>query len=139
MLCDRQFTHYSGMTFQGKTKCMELGEEKAMPLFGASKAVIGGAGSTTELGHTWNWLYLMDKKPPRIRNSEFLLVTSNNEIMHSDDLMHWTHIDEPYFSIGSGSAYAMGALASGSTLELAMEAAIKYDRGTGLGYVRYDL
>lgn len=43
-------------------------------------------------------------------------------------------VSEPFFSIGSGSDYAMGALAAGATVGKAIEIASRFDPNTGGGY-----
>ena len=39
-------------------------------------------------------------------------------------------VKEPYYAIGSGSGYAIGALSMGATLEQSIEVAAKWDSGT---------
>lgn len=54
-----------------------------------------------------------------------------------DDTILWFHVDgvthfhAPYFAIGSGSSYALGAMAVGASPEDAVLAAMRHDTGTG--------
>lgn len=42
-------------------------------------------------------------------------------------------VNMPFFAIGSGSDYAMGAMAAGATAEQAIEIASRFDKDTGGG------
>ena len=48
-------------------------------------------------------------------------------------------VKEPYYAIGSGSGYAIGALSMGATLEQAIEVSAKWDSGTRLPFDKYPL
>lgn len=48
-------------------------------------------------------------------------------------------VKEPFFAIGSGGSYAIGALSMGATLEQAIEVAAKWDNGTRLPFDRIEL
>jgi ATP-dependent protease HslVU (ClpYQ) peptidase subunit len=72
----------------------------------------------------------------RTDNLDLLIAVGNRIYEHSTDNMSLYTYAEPYASIGSGSAYAMGSLFSstaelsgGDRVRLALKAAIKYSPG----------
>jgi hypothetical protein len=139
MACDLQFTHSNGSKFKGETKCMVFGDEIAKPRFNVSRCIIGGAGSASEVGDTWNWLVLGEGRPPRIRQTEFLMLTSKHQIFFSHNLINWTLIKEPYYAIGSGAPYALGSMSIKSDPVKAIKTATKHDPLTGLGYKKFEV
>lgn len=118
---------------------MALQKEIATALFGAKKAIVGGAGSAMDLGRAWSWLSEPDAKVPKLKNSEFIALTSNKEIFTSFNLSNWTKVDEPYYSIGTGSHFAIGALAAGKSSPTSVEIASVRDSHTGFGVTEYKL
>jgi 20S proteasome alpha/beta subunit len=55
-----------------------------------------------------------------------------------DDPSAWLVVDQPYYAIGSGSPFALGALAQGASAKEAVEAAAKSDPFTGMGVKSYN-
>lgn len=139
MSCDHCYTHNGGMQFKGAVKMMALQKEVATALFGAKKAIVGGAGAAADLGRAWRWLSEPEDKIPKLKSSEFIAVTSNKEIFTSTNLSNWIKVDEPYYAIGTGSHYAMGAMATGKSSVRSVEIASVRDPHTGFGVTEYKL
>lgn len=137
--CDLQFTHSSGLKFKGKSKILKLSTEMSESLFGADKAFIGFCGSGDTWGNVVHWLIVPEGKPPRCRDIEFLALDSNKNIYHGTNLSNWMIIAEPFFSIGSGMQYAIGALTAGKTPKEAIKVASKHDPMTGMGFHEYTI
>lgn len=135
MASDCQYTHASGMVFKGKHKMLVLNKEVANILFGTNKAIVGFSGNTSEISSVFSWLTDLDGKPPKVKNCELMVLTSNKEIYTNYNLGGWVFVDKPYYSIGSGSHFALGALSSGKKAPLAVEIAMELDPGSGQGII----
>jgi ATP-dependent protease HslVU (ClpYQ) peptidase subunit len=67
-----------------------------------------------------------------IVDAEFeVLIGIDGEIFYMDADYDVSRIYERYYAIGSGSAYALGALSAGGDLKAAMKASMYYDVYTG--------
>lgn len=139
MASDHAYNHTGGMQFKGSPKMTVLEKEVANLLFGAKKAIVGGAGSAQELGIAWQWLSDPGAKVPRIKGSEFMALTSNKAIYTSFDLANWILVDQKYYAIGSGMHFACAALATGARPGQAVEIAIQMDPSSAFGYTEYKL
>lgn len=69
---------------------------------------------------------------PRTRETKGLILTKKG-IFTFDNPSSWLKIDGPFYSIGSGSPSALGAMHAGATTVQAIKAASKVDPYTGLG------
>lgn len=118
------------MKFKGDTKLIDCPFPE---MYGAKRAIIGFCGGATDWAHAVSWLHTPEGKVPRFREVEFMLLTDKKKVFHSVDLLKWTPISDKLFAIGSGAAFAVGAMASGMTPEQAIAVAEKYDPYTGLG------
>lgn len=67
---------------------------------------------------------------------EILTVDKEGKVTFYGTRLYPTTMDAPYFAIGSGSPYALGAMANGATAKQAVEAAIKHDLFSG-GHIRH--
>ncbi len=79
------------------------------------------------------------KKPPQFTDSEsFSGVTINADKVETwdEDMIPSEIVDDPFFVMGSGGAFALAALHCGKTLEEAVELAIKLDMEGSGGKVR---
>lgn len=142
MASDLQATHGSGMKFKVTNKCMKLSTDVSKYLFEADSAIVGAAGQVDSIGDAWGYLSNpldYDGKVPKIKKCEFLAITSNKEILTSWDLRVWVKVNEKFYSIGSGSPYAMGAMSNGASPREAVVAATKLDSGTGMGIQTFEL
>ena len=137
MACDLQATKGTAK-FMTSTKIIELEGEKAEKLFNTKRVLIGHSGLQNDFGRVMTFLFTENGKPPRIRDSDFLLLCKEG-IFHSSDFEGWNKVEEKSFSIGSGSHFALGALASGATPLEACKIAGKKDIYTGIGYKEYIL
>jgi len=139
MASDHQYTHSGGMVFKGAHKMMVLRQEVAEALFGAKKAIVGYAGNSADIGPVFNWLSEPIDKPPKVKNTELIVLTSKKEIYTNYNLGGWTFVDKPYYAIGSGSHFAMGCLASGKGSSKAVEVASEMDPASGFGVTEIKL
>ena len=73
------------------------------------------------------------KKPKITGRSEFLAVTKDRKIFSFIDPTTWVSIEDPYYAIGSGAPYALGAMYNGASPKEAIKAASKFDPYTGNG------
>src|SRR4051812_836183 len=105
MACDTAYTHSSGMQFKGGPKMLVLEKEVAKALFDENKAIIGGCGNADLLGVAWGWLSNINGKLPKFKNVEFIALLGSKLIYTSGDLVNWILVDQPYYSIGSGSHF----------------------------------
>jgi hypothetical protein len=140
--CDLQFSHQNGMKFKGKSKCLELTKENSEALFTVKKAIIGACGDADEMGEAWGFLsnpMLFDGKFPKFKRTEFVALCDGGTILTSVNLRNWIVIEQPYYSIGSGSHFAMGALTTGKSPREAVKIASKHDALTGMGVKEYKL
>lgn len=133
MASDHQYTHGGGLKFKGAHKMLVLEKEVALAFFDAKKAIVGYSGSADSIGSVFAWLSNPVDKPPKVRNSELIVLTSNKQIYTSYNLGGWIFVDKPYYSIGSGSQFALGALAIGKGASKAVEIASGLDPGSGFG------
>jgi len=135
--CDVQATHPSGMKFKIKTKVHEFYQ----PLIYPTKFYMGFCGSLDSVVPAIDFFTdpTQYKKPPKISNAEFMVLTEDKKLFMFYNPAQWIAIDQPYYAIGSGMCYAMGAMAAGKTPLEAVKLAAKYDAGTGLGYKSFNV
>jgi len=137
--CDLQFTK-GNHKFKGSSKILSLEGSVPQNMFGVDKCFIGFAGNTSAWGTIVSFFALgAEGNPPKCKNIEFLMLTDKNHIHHSMDLRNWMYIPEKHFAIGSGSDFAIGAMAAGSTPKEAVMLASKHDTHTGLGCKVYSI
>jgi ATP-dependent protease HslVU (ClpYQ) peptidase subunit len=106
-----------------------------------SRCIVGFAGSMLDGSKFLSWWRknwhdedLRDEIPDGDYEALVLYNTGDISLVNQGVEMF---IDEPFFAIGSGKEFAMGALAMGATLEQAMRIAARYDNLTG--YDTYEL
>ncbi|HRC96243.1 MAG TPA: hypothetical protein PK317_05550 [Coprothermobacter proteolyticus] len=141
MTCDLQFTHSSGLKFKGFTKCKVVPKIISTSMFGAEKVIVGACGDADKMGVAWSWLEdpVGYGKLPKLKGVEFIALTSDGDILTSANLINWIKVDEPFYAIGSGSHFAIGAMSAGKTTVEAVRAAMKHDPATGMGVKTYKL
>mgnify|MGYP000045880688 FL=1 len=130
-------THSAGMKFKGASKVILVPNSKA--IYGRDKVYMGYSGNAHRWSEVIQWFYYPENKKPRIRDVEFLMLNDKKEIWHSVDFTNWLQVKEDYFSIGSGSLYALGALATGTTPKEAVKVASKLDPYTGMGIKEFNI
>ncbi len=96
-----------------------------------------GAGSSDKLSQFRLWT-LGKAKRPVVEKRESEDDTAKLEVLQvrKDGIYLWVNdsipdfVDAPFFAVGSGGAYAMGALSKGATPLESLEIAAKWDAGT---------
>jgi hypothetical protein len=67
------------------------------------------------------------------RNIAIICIDGERRVWHADESMLWVPITLPWWAVGSGSDYALGAMAAGQPARRTIEIASKLDKDTGLG------
>ena len=107
-------------------------------VWGAKGCLWVGAGSSDKLSQFRLWT-LGKAKRPLFEKREPDDDTTKMEVLQvrpKDGIYLWCNdsipdfVDSPFFAVGSGGAYAMGALSSGKGPVEALETAAKWDSGT---------
>lgn len=131
MAGDLQFTEGS-QKWKGKTKIYKF---KANPnTYKHCDYLMGFCGKASALVAVAEFFAFPDEtKPPKITGLQGLILTAEGDIFTFDDYRCWIAIGQDYAALGSGSAMALGAMASGASVKEAIKAAIKYDAFTGMG------
>ena len=130
------YTHQGGLKFKGSSKIISLEGSRCQEVFGVARAFIGAAGTANLIGDAWSFLLTGGKMPP-VKDTEFLALLEGGTIKHSSNLKHWLLVDKSFYSIGSGSHFAIGSLSAGSTSDAAVLHASDHDIYTGLGVKTY--
>lgn len=139
MAGDRQFTHSRGIILTGKTKIYDLPTKVANTLFSADKAFVGFCGNVNNFATAIEWLHSPSDKAPKVKGIEMLLLNDKGHIYHATTLSNWMRICDPYFAVGSGMTFAVGAMASGKNPYEAIKIASKWDPDTGRGFNKLEM
>ena len=133
---DLQLSHASGVTFKAGSKLMLYD----MPTVYKVKFAIGYAGNVDTCFQTLEFFTNPDewKLPKSWQNSEFVVLTADHKIYTFSDPRKWLPVGDKFYSIGSGSHFAMGAMQTGASAIEAVKVATKLDKGTGKGVSHYD-
>lgn len=133
--CDRQFSHSGGHIFRGRTKIYELPPVTCEQFFDCKKAAVGFAGNADQIVTALEFLFdPMEGACPKVKGLELVALTDNYDIWTSFTLRNWMLVDQSYYAIGSGTQFALGALASGKSPLEAVKIAAKNDSNTGMGF-----
>lgn len=137
---DLQFT-YGNTRFKGKTKIFDFPKPKAQFLLKTDRVLAGVSGSATQIAHLVEWLHDGEttSKPPKIKKLELLCLTAEGKLYWGDGVTSFLQIDEPFWAIGSGMDFAIGAMKQGATPLEAVKVASKSDVNTGLGFQEFHL
>jgi len=129
---DLQFSHSSGYKFRGKTKLYSFENTLIYP----KPFTVGYAGEVNAIVPVLE--FIADptewKRAPNSKYAEFVVLTADHKIFTFSDPTKWLQIDQPYYAIGSGATFALGAMAVGASALDAVKAASKYDASTGMGF-----
>ena len=139
MACDLQITYGGNVKMKTSSKILTIGGEVAESLFNCKSALLGFSGNAGSWGAVVGWLSNPQGKPPKIKDIELLMLTSNKEILHSNSLTSWVGIKDKGFAIGSGGAYALAALELGKSPKEAVAVACKRDVFSGMGVRSYQI
>jgi ATP-dependent protease HslVU (ClpYQ) peptidase subunit len=77
------------------------------------------------------WYFNKDKKPLGSYKFSLLVITPEGKVYDIDQKDRVVEVDLPFYAIGSGTAYAFGAMEMGATAIQAVEAAIKWCPSVG--------
>ena len=136
--CDLQYT-FGNMKFKGDSKIIKVPEKTSQKVFGQDVVYIGFAGEAGSWGQVVSWLHYPEEALPRCKNLELIMLNGNCEIWLGNNLRNWTEVKQPYFAIGSGTPYAIAALAAGKSAKEAIKISSKFDPNSGLGVKTYSL
>lgn len=102
-------------------------------------SVFAGAGDTDELMKYFDWIRDGGDQPSIDEGGIDVLEVSEEGIHIWGKKFVRLKVNEKVYAVGSGSQYAMGALAAGCTPKQAMAIAAKFDGGTGkqVEFVRF--
>ena len=133
MACDLQFTNLNtGYKFKGKTKIHKF---RAHPdTYGACDFMVGFCGQASEMIIIASFFENPDAfdKAPKA-NCSGVVLTAKKDIFIFDDYRKWLIVNLPFTAVGSGAAYALGALDNGASPKEAVKIAMKHDAYTGYG------
>lgn len=105
---------------------------KTPKLYRVNGSVIGYAGNVEQALQFIEWRRHPDTKPTFSEPSfEILELTSDGRLMWWGSEMIAVPIEDDHYAIGSGAAYALGAMAAGATVKEAIQIAAMYDANTG--------
>lgn len=137
--CDRKFARETGQFFKGTTKIYEIPEEFAKATFECDKAFIGFAGVAETMFEYREFMADWTKaKPTRWRKEiSALVLTADKRLFGSDTGSKYYEIREPYYAVGTGAMFALGALKQGASLKEALKVAADCDVYTGCGFKFY--
>ena len=107
-----------------------------------NKFILACCGSMSDIAAFMDWMagggVMADKKLfglERKVEMSALAINKKGCVFSYDDSLYPFQIDAPFHALGSGSSYAMGAMAFGATAVQGVKIASKWDNGTG-GIVR---
>lgn len=127
--CDQQATHGSGYKLKVSTKIHRFDNTAIYP----KPFYIGFAGGLEQAHGVLEWFNNPTDKPPKTRDNEFVVLTSDKKIFTFVNPTKWLEIKEPFYSVGSGSKFALGALHAGKSPKESVAIACKCDPDTGMG------
>lgn len=127
---DRMVNH-AGMQYRIDNKLFYFEQPDIHPV----PFVVGISGQVDVIFQTLE--YFADPEgwtpPKNMDKAEFLVLTAKKKIFLFNDPRKWHAILSPFYALGSGCHFAMGAMQCGKTPEEAVAIAAKLDKGTGNG------
>lgn len=97
-----------------------------------SQVLFGCAGNSYECYAFRKWATGQIEKP-QFKDISLICVDHDRQVWIADESLIWLPISAKQWGIGSGSEYALGAMAAGSTATQAIRIASKLDVHSGLG------
>lgn len=116
------------------TKCSYTVPFKVSKIVSVGSSVFGGSGDLDDIVRFFEWR----KKGGKLKDAPTLEDGLDVLEVCKDGIFMWgkklvrLKVDEPVYAVGSGSQYAMGAIAMGASPEQAIETAARYDSQTAL-------
>lgn len=102
-------------------------------VFRVNGSLIGVSGNLEQALRFVEWRRTPEAKPTFSEATNFaaLELTPEGEIRYWGAEMVAVPIENEYFAVGSGSGYALGAMAMGASLKDAIKVAARFDEATG--------
>lgn len=88
--------------------------------------LFGIAGDLYDLDEVIKWYFSKDRKPIKHYEFDLLVITPSGSIHQYDHKGRGDLIQGPFYSIGTGREFAIGALAAGASAEEAVQVAINW-------------
>ena len=134
---DRQANHNGGLKFKIKSKIYSFSNSD----FYKYSFHIGLAGNVDTFPEVI--AFFLDpsnvEKTPKLKGGEGIILSEDGKIWTFADPSKWLYIDQPYYAIGTGMNFAMGAMSAGATPYEAVKYAEKLDPQTGMGVTKIDI
>lgn len=130
-------THSNGIIFKSTNKLFVIENKLVYP----KKFIVGFCGDTEVAAHILDFfINPLEWKPlKKYGGTEFVALTVSHKMFTFSDPTKWLPIKSKFYSIGSGSHFAMGAMETGMTPKEAVAVAIKLDKGSGKGVTFFDV
>jgi hypothetical protein len=136
--CDLQISWDSGYKFRTTTKVFGIDATDLIP----EPFYVGYAGQLDLAYEVIEWLRNPDTVKRPKRSCQMLILTERGKIItfaKNPNPATWITVNEPFFSIGSGSNFAQASMLAGLSPKEAVLAASKLDINTGMGVKEYVL
>lgn len=134
---DRQANHSGGLKFKLKSKLYSFNT----PIIYKKPFHIGLCGNVDDFSSVIEFFYdpTAYKKAPRFKGEGLVLSEDGKIWTFGNDPSKWILVDQPYYSVGSGMNFAMGAMAAGSSPYDAVKYASTLCSATGMGATKIDV
>jgi hypothetical protein len=105
----------------------------AKKLFRVNGSIYGIAGEMSKCLQFVAWRKNVQEKPQFTDSDNFCAIelTPKGKIMKWEQELFPIEVDSPFYAIGSGAAYALGAASAGKTPRQAVQIAARWDEATG--------
>lgn len=105
---------------------------KTAKLHRVNGSIIGFCGSIEQALQFIEWRRHPDTKPT-FNEPDFIAIelTADGRLVWWGSEMVAVPIEDDHYAVGSGAAYALGAMAAGATVKKAIQIAATYDANTG--------
>lgn len=126
------------IAWDGKTLAADrrmAGYMTTCKIFPVDGGYLAGAGAMDQLVEVAAYLQAVADKPdlPESQESEFIVVRGSEAFWLTWPHLREVRIRESFAALGSGSEFALGALAMGANAKTAVQVAAKFDPYTGGG------
>lgn len=134
---DRQATHSGGLKFRLKNKIFSF----ESPLIYPVPFHVGLSGNIEDFSSIYEFFYdpTSVKKAPRMKAGEGLILSEDGKLWTFCTANNWLYVDQPFYAVGSGMNFAMGAMEAGATPYEAVKQTCKHDPNSGMGVTKIDL
>lgn len=94
--------------------------------------LVGTSGHSAQCEAAMRWMAGRAGKPDDLNDCSRIAVSPRGDVWHATGVL-WSLIGRRAWAIGSGSDYALGAMAAGATAKQAVRIAARLDVSTGNG------